>query len=113
MIRFARIDPATLEEIQARKLDPIALKEEWIAISDRAREEMTHLADEQPDVPIGVAFVDANAEPGWLRANPSLRIHHPSLRGCWPSIHAIEPRHGDKEPLGKPASTAFPVRSRS
>ncbi len=90
MIRFARIDPAKLEEIQARKLDPIALKEEWIAASDQAREEMTLLADEQLDMPIGVAFVSENAEPGWIRKNPSLQIHHPTLRGCWPVIRNPE-----------------------
>ncbi|NBZ95868.1 MAG: hypothetical protein EBR40_05500 [Proteobacteria bacterium] len=86
MIRFARIDPAKLEEIQARKLDPIALKEEWIEVSDRAREEMTLLADENPDMPMGVAFVNDHGNPGWIRSNPSLKIHHPSLRGCWPVI---------------------------
>ena len=86
MIRFARIDPMELDKIQARKLDPFALKEDWIAASDQAREEMTLLADEQLDMPIGVAFVDGNGEPGWIRKNPLLRIHHPSLRGCWPTM---------------------------
>jgi len=86
MIRFARIDPLELDKIQARKLDPFALKEEWIAASDRAREEMTLLADEQPDMPIGVAFVDNDGGPGWIRTNPALRIHPPSLRGCWPTM---------------------------
>jgi len=86
VMRFARIDPATLDEIKARHLDPIALKQEWIAASDRAREEMTALADEQPDTPIGVAFVDAKGEPGWIRRDPSLRVHYPSLRGCWPTV---------------------------
>jgi hypothetical protein len=86
MIRFARIDPAKLEEIQARQLDPVALKEEWIAVSDKAREEMTSLADENPDMPIGVAFVDDQGRPGWIRTNPALQIHHPSLRGCWPTM---------------------------
>ena len=86
VIRFAKIDPAKLEEIQARKLDPFALKEEWIAMADRAREEMTLLANEQLDLPIGVAFVDERGEPGWLRANPTLRIHPPSLRGCFPTV---------------------------
>lgn len=89
MLRFARVDPAKLEEIQARQLDPIALKEEWMAAADRARDEMTALADEQPDIPIGVAFVDStfvdsSGHPGWIRNNPALQIHHPSLRGCWP-----------------------------
>jgi hypothetical protein len=48
---------------------------------------MTLLADEQLDMPIGVAFVGENAEPGWIRKNPSLQIHHSSLRGCWPVMH--------------------------
>ncbi len=87
VMRFARIDPATLNEIKARHLDPVALKQEWITASDQAREEMTGLADEQPDTPIGVAFVDAKGEPGWIRRDPSLRVHHPSLRGCWPTVH--------------------------
>ncbi len=86
VLRFARVDPAKLEEIQARKLDPVAFKEEWIAMTDRARDEMTLLANEQTDLPIGVAFVDDRGEPGWLRRNPALRIHRPSLRGCFPSV---------------------------
>ena len=44
-------------------------------------------ADELPDTPIGVAFVDAKGEPGWIRRDPSLRVHYPSLRGCWPTVH--------------------------
>jgi hypothetical protein len=87
VMRFARIDPVDLDKIKARHLDPMALKQEWIAASDQAREEMTGLADEQPDTPIGVAFVDAKGEPGWIRRDPSLRVHHPSLRGCWPTVH--------------------------
>ena len=27
---------------------------------------MIHLADSQPDMPIGVVFVDAKGEPGWI-----------------------------------------------
>jgi hypothetical protein len=87
VMRFARIDPVDLDKIKARHLDPVALKQEWIAASDQAREEMTALADEQPDTPIGVAFVDAKGEPGWIRRDPTLRVHHPSLRGCWPVVH--------------------------
>jgi len=86
VIRFAKIDPLELDKIKARNLDPFALKEEWIAMHDKAREEMTLLANEQLDLPIGVAFVDENGEPGWPRSNPSLRIHPPSLRGCFPSV---------------------------
>lgn len=87
VMRFARVDPAKLDEIKARHLDPVALKQEWIAASDQAREEMTALADEKPDTPIGVAFVDARGEPSWIRRDPSLRVHYPSLRGCWPTMH--------------------------
>lgn len=86
MLRFARINPVTLDKIKARDLDPAVLKEKWIAASDRAREEITALADEQPDMPIGVAFVDEAGNPGWIRSNPALRIHYPSLRGCWPRL---------------------------
>jgi len=88
MRRFARVDPAKLEEIQARALDPVALKNTWIAISDEAEQKMTRLADEQPDVPIGVAFVDRDGRPGWLGDHANLLIHHPSIRGCWPTVTA-------------------------
>ena len=56
------------------------------AVSDKARDEITMLANENPDMPIGVAFVDDQGRPGWIRTNPSLSVHHPSLRGCWPTI---------------------------
>src|SRR6266487_4691983 len=79
MKRFARIDPAKLEEIQARALNPVALKMAWIAMSDEAEAKMIRLADEQPDMPIGVAFVDAAGKPGWIGDNPSLRLHAPSV----------------------------------
>ena len=36
MRRFARLDPAKLEEIQARALNPVALKMAWIEMSDDA-----------------------------------------------------------------------------
>lgn len=86
VIRFAKLDPLQLGKIQARQLDPIALKEEWVPMHDRAREEMTLLANEQIDMPIGVAFVDEHGEPGWPRRHPALRIYYPSLRGCFPSL---------------------------
>lgn len=88
MRRFAKIDPMEMDKIRARELNPIAMKEEWITISDKAEEEIIRLADTQIDMPIGVAFVDENGEPGWIGDNPSLRIHHGSLRGCWPVISA-------------------------
>jgi hypothetical protein len=90
MKRFAKLDPLKMEEIRARELHPIAMKMEWIAISDKAEEEIIHLADTQLDMPIGVAFVDENGEPGWIGANPDLQIHYGSLRGCWPTISAVE-----------------------
>lgn len=90
MRRFAKVSPTELDKIKARNLDPIVLKNTWIAISDEAEAKMTRLADEQPDVPIGVAFVDAQGRPGWLGDDPNLRIHAPSLRGCWPTVHGPE-----------------------
>ncbi len=71
-------------------MDPVALKHTWIRISDEAEVLMTALADQQPDVPIGVAFVDASGAPRWLGDDASLRAHAPSLRGCWPLVHTLE-----------------------
>lgn len=91
MKRFARIHPAELDKIKARALDPIRLKTTWIEMSDAAEAAMIRLADEQPGVPIGVAFVDATGKPGWIGDDPSLRIHAPSVRGCWPTVHGLDP----------------------
>ena len=88
--RFARIDPAELDKIKARALDPKALKIEWIAISDEAEAEIIKIADDKPGLPIGVAFVDASGKPGWVGHDPSLRAHSPSLRGCWPAVHGLD-----------------------
>lgn len=90
MRRFARIDPRHLETIQARNLDPVELKKSWIEMSDRAESEITRIADEQPDLPIGVAFVDDAGRPGWIGDDSSLVVHHPSVRGCWPTIGGVE-----------------------
>jgi hypothetical protein len=90
MRRFARVDPAKLEEIQARALDPKALKTAWVGMSDEAEAKMIALADERPDLPIGVAFLDASGRPGWIGDNPNLRTHPPSVRGCWPVVHGIQ-----------------------
>ena len=87
MRRFARVNPRQLATIQARNLDPVALKKTWIEMSDRAESEITRVADTMPDLPIGVAFVDAAGKPGWIGSDPSLRPHPPSLRGCWPDVH--------------------------
>lgn len=88
--RFARVDPAKLEEIKAGALDPQKLKQEWIATSEEAEEKIKCLADQYPDLPIGVAFVDEQGKPGWIGDNPNLRIHAPSVRGCWPRVHGID-----------------------
>jgi len=90
MRRFAKIDPAQLEDIRARHIDPRALKEEWITMTDRAEAEMVRLADTQLDMPIGVAFVDERGEPGWIGNDPSLRVHHGTIGGCWPRMHAAD-----------------------
>jgi hypothetical protein len=90
MRRFARINPHQLETIQARQIDPIELKKAWIAMSDRAEAEITRVADTMPETPIGVAFVDAAGKPGWIGQDTSLRCHAPSVRGCWPTVTAVE-----------------------
>jgi hypothetical protein len=90
MRRFARVNPTELDKIKARAFDPKVLKMRWIEISDEAEAKMIALADENPDVPTGVAFVDASGKPGWPSDNPSLRAHAPSLRGCWPVVRGIQ-----------------------
>ena len=91
MRRFARVNPTELDKIKARALDPRALKEAWIALSDEAEAKMVKLADERPDLPIGVAFVDEKGKPGWIGDNPELRVHAPSVRGCSPVVHGLNP----------------------
>jgi hypothetical protein len=91
MKRFARVNPVELDKIKARALDPVVLKMAWIEMSDEAEARMVRVADEQPDLPIGVAFVDAAGRPGWIGDDPSLRPHAPSMRGCWPTVHGMEP----------------------
>lgn len=90
MLRFAKIDPAKLAEIQARRLDPISLKEEWLTSAHAAEDEITRIANTHPDLPIGVAFVDERGEPGWIGTNPGLRPHAASLRGTWPTVRVVE-----------------------
>ena len=90
MRRFARINPRQLETIQARRIDPIELKKAWIAMSDRADAEITRLADTRPEIPIGVAFVGATGQPGWIGKDPTLSIHRPSIRGCLPVVEGVE-----------------------
>jgi hypothetical protein len=91
MKRFARINPAELDKIKARSIDPVPLKTAWIEASDAAEANITRVADEKPDLPIGVAFVDMTGKPSWIGDDPSLRLHPPSLRGCWPVVHGLDP----------------------
>ncbi|MBI4324979.1 MAG: hypothetical protein HY674_06910 [Chloroflexi bacterium] len=90
MKRFARVNPTELDKIKARALDPVALKMAWIEMSDEAEAKMIRVADERPDLPIGVAFIDGAGRPGWIGDDPSLRPHAPSVRGCWPVVHGLE-----------------------
>ena len=92
MRRFARVDPAELEKIQARSMDPVILKNTWIRMSDEAELQMTTFADQQPNVPIGVAFIDASGVPRWIGDDATLRVHAPSLRGCWPQVYELDAR---------------------
>ena len=86
MKRFAKVNPDEVDKIKARNIDLIELKKAWIEMSDEAEREMIALADEEPNMPIGVAFVNDEGEPGWYRDDRSLRPHPISVRGCWPRI---------------------------
>ena len=90
MRRFARVDPIELDKIAARTLDPVALKAAWIAMSDEAEAKITALANERPEIPIGVAFVDDHGRPAWIGDDPALHVHRPSVRGCWPVIKRLD-----------------------
>lgn len=96
MRRFARIVPTELHQLAAREIDPVALKSEWIEMAVVAEEEILALADGQPDFPIGVVFADEGGAPAWPR-DPALaleaqglRIHYPTVGGCWPRISGLE-----------------------
>jgi hypothetical protein len=84
MRRFAKTVRGELDKIKARDLDPIEMKMEWIEMCDQAEAAVIDLANTRPEMPIGVAFVDAKGEPGWIGRDPSLRVHRLSLRGSWP-----------------------------
>jgi len=89
MRRFARISPGTLTEIKARDLDPIDLKRRWTEMHVRAGEEINRIADTMPELPIGIAFIGKDGEPGWIGDDPTLVPHRPTCKGCWPVIHGI------------------------
>lgn len=52
--------------------------------------EITHLADTRPEIPIGVAFVNARGQPSRIGRDGSLRIHRPSIRGFLPVAQGVE-----------------------
>lgn len=56
------------------------------AIFHDAEAEVARDADTVPHIPVGVAFVDEHGAPGWIGNQPSLRIHPPTVRGCWPRV---------------------------
>ena len=87
MRRFARIHPDKINAIQAKQIDQIALKIAWTEMHVQAEEEMTRLADSQPYMPIGVAFVDVHGRPGWIADDHTLNIHYPCIYGCLPTVH--------------------------
>lgn len=89
MRRFARVRPDQLAFLAAVSIDPTVLKTQWLEMAARAESEMERIADERPDLEIGVAFVDENNVPGWIGANPSLKVHRPTVGGCWPTIHDV------------------------
>lgn len=90
MRRFAKVDPVDLDKMRARPIDPATLKAAWVVMSEQARTRMTAVADQRPDLPIGVAFVDASGTPAWPPDRPDLCIHAPSVRGCWPSVRRLD-----------------------
>ena len=90
--------PATLQDSPAPTPAPPELIEHaWSLVRQHPEARIRHLedvrlADEQPDLPIGVAFVDQQGRPCWPGDDSSLRIHTPSIRGCWPDVHGIGER---------------------
>ncbi len=90
MRRFAKIVPGTLEKMKAKDLDPIRMKKEWIDISVDAESAIERISNEQPDLPIGCAFVDAKGVPRWIEEDENLQIHLGSNGGCWPQVEKAE-----------------------
>ena len=40
-------------------------------------------------MPIGIAFVDAAGQPGWIGNDPTLKLHAPAIRGCLPRLSGL------------------------
>ena len=86
MRRFARISPEEVHEIKATEIDPIDLKRQWLEISARADNALQELANREPDLPVGVAFLDDQRIPTWPLPGDPIRIHPPTIGGCWPKL---------------------------
>ena len=96
MRRFARIDPQELRLLAAKDLNPTAIKSAWIETSVIAEEEITRLADAQPELEIGIAFTDSADILRWPAdsskplGEQGLKSHPPTVGGCWPSVRAVD-----------------------
>ena len=40
----------------------------------------------------GLAFIDAVGVPRWIGDDATLRVHAPSVRGCWPQVYELDAR---------------------
>ena len=59
-------------------------------MSDEADAAIERVANTQPDVPIGCAFLDSSGLPKWIEDEPGLTRHFGAIRGCVPRIHIEE-----------------------
>jgi hypothetical protein len=92
MRRSARIDPGQMLMLKARRIDPLAAKQRWLAIAATAEEAVTALADAMPPLATGIAFIDRTGAMRWPDprqpiAEQGLAIHAPSVGGCVPLVH--------------------------
>jgi hypothetical protein len=104
MRRSARIDPGQLQMLKARRIDPQAAKQQWLAAATTAEEAITALADTMPTLDTGVAFIDGSGAMRWpdpLRslAEQGLAIHAPSVGGCVPLVRMDAERVDDASGL--------------
>ena len=100
MRRSARIDPGQLQMLKARRIDPQAAKQQWLAAAAAAEEAVTALADAMPTLDTGVAFINSSGAMRWpdprrALAEQGLAIHAPSVGGCVPLVRADMVRTND------------------
>lgn len=48
-----------------------------------------NVAEDSRDSPM-TSTSSTNLPPGWTGNDPTLRMHVPCVRGCWPKVHGIE-----------------------